>query len=108
MEIRRKCIPQDGNSYQIFNDQIIPNGKIMQISISHFQPHQSCPSHKHFDLHDVFIIEKGNIYITIDDQTFHLEPKDVCLVRPGHNHSLINQSDSLCEILILGIACSLE
>ena len=108
MELKRNCIPTQGNVFHIFDDKILPKGKIMQISIAHFKGHQSCPQHHHYDLHEVFIIEKGSIDLTVDDETIHLNPKDVCLVRPGHNHSLINQNDFLCEILILGIACPLN
>ena len=109
MELRKNCYPVNGtNVFQIFDSSVLGKGKIMQISIAHFKPHQSCPIHQHFDLHEVFIIESGEIDITIDNNTIHLCKNDVCLVRPGHDHSLLNDTDTLCEILILGIACPLK
>lgn len=108
MELRKNCVPTQGNVYQIFDDKILKKGKIMQISIAHFKGHQGCPKHKHYDLHEIFVIEKGDIDLTVDDTTVHLNPKDVCLVRPGHDHSLLNKNETTCEILILGIACPLD
>jgi quercetin dioxygenase-like cupin family protein len=95
-------------SRELFGAKILPRGKIMQISISHFLPHQSCPAHKHFDLHEIFVCESGEVNLTVDDHEVHLLPGDVVLVRPGHVHCLVNTSEALCELLILGIACPVE
>ena len=83
----------------------IPKGKIMQISISPFQPHQSCPLHQHYDLWEVFIVDEGEIDITVDDTVYHLKEKDGLIVKPHHNHALVNQTDSITTMFIIGIAC---
>jgi mannose-6-phosphate isomerase-like protein (cupin superfamily) len=92
----------------IFDGDVIPRGKIMQIAMSQFQPHQSCSPHKHYDLHEVFVCESGEIDLTVDSEEIHVVPGDVVLVRPGHVHSLINRSEILCEMLLIGIACPLQ
>lgn len=83
----------------------IPKGKIMQISISPFQPHQSCPTHQHYDLWEIFIVDQGSIDITIDNVLYHLNEKDGIIVKPHHDHSLMNNNNSTTTMFVIGIAC---
>jgi mannose-6-phosphate isomerase-like protein (cupin superfamily) len=80
----------------------------MQISIAHFRPHQSCETHRHIDLHEIFICEKGEIDVTVGSETVTIRPRDVLLVRPGNDHGLVNRTEELCELLIFGIACPVD
>lgn len=106
MELRKNCVVDAGQDFcEIFGSDVLNKGKIMQISVAVFNPGQDCPVHKHFDLHEIFACEKGEIDITVDDTTVHMVPNDVLLVRPGHNHSLINKTSEICQLLIMGIAC---
>lgn len=89
----------------LFNETNFPKGKIMQLSIAHFKPNQGCPVHQHYDLHEIFIIDKGEIDITVDETTYHMKASDSIIIRPGHDHSLMNNTEILCEIYIIGIAC---
>jgi quercetin dioxygenase-like cupin family protein len=94
-----------GNPWTIFGPGVIPPGKIMQISVSPFAPGQSCPDHTHHDLWEVFICERGQINMKVDTDNISLFEKEVVLVKPGQKHGLTNNSDSTCELLIMGIAC---
>jgi mannose-6-phosphate isomerase-like protein (cupin superfamily) len=104
MEIRRAWSRPAGPTWEIFDDTVMQRGRIMQLSISRFNPHQSCPAHKHDDLHEIFVCERGSIDVTVDDRRIHLDPKDVLLVRPGHVHSLVNDASAICDLYIIGIA----
>jgi mannose-6-phosphate isomerase-like protein (cupin superfamily) len=91
-----------------FDADVAPHGHITQIAIGHFHLHQSCPAHTHRDLHEVFVCESGERDVTVDTDEVDLGPGDVVLVRPGHLHSLVIRSESLCKMLLIGVACPLR
>ena len=93
------------NKSEFLNNNLIPKGNIMQISIAQFLPSQSCPIHQHYDLFEVFIVDSGEITIFVDEKKINLIENDLLIVHPKINHSLINETNKLCEILVLGIAC---
>ena len=106
MEIfRRKDFTEESQERDIFGSDVIPKGKIMQISYAYFKPQQGCPKHDHYDLHEVFVCDKGSIDIYVDDVKHEINPGDIVIVRPHHSHELMNKNDITCEMLCIGIAC---
>ena len=107
MEVYKSLFTTEDETVEnvLFSKNIIPKGKIMQISVAYFKPNQSCPKHEHYDLHEVFVCDKGSIYITVDDKTVFMNEGDVVIVRPHHQHELINKESETCEMICIGIAC---
>jgi len=103
MEVFRK-VDNSSSIRRILNQNHIPCGRIMQISIAHFQPFQSCPKHQHFDLFEVFIVKSGSISVVVNQTQIDLGTGDVLLINPKNDHELHNRTDILCEMLVLGIA----
>lgn len=91
---------------EVMKQVLIKNGEIpnvTQLSKTVFKPHQVASSHKHADMYEVFLTEKGEGTMIINDKSYSLEPGICITVEPGESHEVVNNSEDDLVITILGI-----
>jgi mannose-6-phosphate isomerase-like protein (cupin superfamily) len=57
-------------------------------------PCQASTKHKHFDMHELYVVLEGTGRIRVDDELFTLEPLSAVLVEPEHVRQIFNDTDS--------------
>jgi quercetin dioxygenase-like cupin family protein len=65
-------------------------------------PGQASTKHKHFDMHELYVVLEGTGRIRVDDELFTLEPLSAVLVEPEHVRQIFNDTDSDALWLIVG------
>lgn len=73
----------------------LKNGQIphlTQFAQGYFQPGCLIPKHKHLDMYEIFLVEKGQIEVKIDNKKIILKQGDFLTIEPNETHSLANNS----------------
>jgi uncharacterized cupin superfamily protein len=65
-------------------------------------PGQASTKHRHFEMHELYVLLEGEGRIRIDDELITLEPLSAVLVEPAHVRQLFNDADDDALWLIVG------
>ncbi|MGV6816659.1 MAG: cupin domain-containing protein [Thiotrichales bacterium] len=60
-----------------------------------FPPGEGVGEHIHEDMLEVFLVQSGNGTISIDGESYRLDPGSCYAVSPGESHALRNDSETL-------------
>lgn len=85
---------------------IFPQGQIphlTQFAQGYFQPGSSVPKHKHHDLYEIFLIEKGEIEFTVNNQKFILKKGEAIVIDPKETHQLKNKNHQTAVLTYFSI-----
>lgn len=73
----------------------LKNGQIphlTQFAQGYFQPGCFVPPHKHLDMWEIFLVEEGEVEVTVNDKKIILGKGDFLTVEPNELHSFKNTS----------------
>ena len=65
-------------------------------------PGQASTKHRHFDMHELYVLIEGEGRMRVDDEVIALEPLSAVLVEPEHVRQLFNDTDSDALWLVAG------
>lgn len=65
-------------------------------------PGQASTKHRHFEMHELYVLIDGQGRVRVDDEVLTLRPLDALLVEPEHVRQLFNDTDSDALWLIVG------
>ena len=65
-------------------------------------PGQASTKHRHFEMHELYILLEGEGRMRVDDELITLEPLSAVLVEPEHVRQLFNDTDSDALWLVAG------
>jgi quercetin dioxygenase-like cupin family protein len=65
-------------------------------------PGQASTKHRHFEMHELYILLEGTGRVRVDDEVLTLEPLSALHVEPEHVRQLFNDTDSDALWLVAG------
>jgi quercetin dioxygenase-like cupin family protein len=65
-------------------------------------PGQASTKHRHFEMHELYVLIDGQGRVRVDDEVLSLRPLDALLVEPEHVRQLFNDTDSDALWLVVG------
>ena len=65
-------------------------------------PGQASTKHRHFDMHELYVLVEGTGRMRVDDEVITLERHSAVLVEPEHVRQLFNDSDEDALWLVVG------
>ena len=65
-------------------------------------PGQASTKHRHFEMHEVYVLIEGEGRVRVDDQVFTMRPHSALLVEPEHVRQLFNDTDADALWLVVG------
>ena len=65
-------------------------------------PGEASTKHRHFEMHELYILLEGEGRMRVDDELITLEPFSAVLVEPEHVRQLFNDTDSDALWLVAG------
>jgi uncharacterized cupin superfamily protein len=65
-------------------------------------PGQASTKHRHFDMHELYVLIDGEGRIRVDDELITLEPHSAVLVEPEHVRQVFNDTEADALWLIVG------
>lgn len=76
---------------------------LTQFARGFFQPGCLVPKHKHLDMYEIFLVEKGRIEVKIDNKKIILKQGDFLTIVPNENHFFANNSKTPAVITYFSI-----
>jgi uncharacterized cupin superfamily protein len=65
-------------------------------------PGQASTKHRHFEMHELYVLLEGEGRVRVDDEVLTLSPMSALLVEPEHTRQLFNDSDADSLWLVVG------
>ena len=65
-------------------------------------PGQASTRHRHFAMHELYVLVEGRGRMRVDDELLTLEPHSAVLVEPAHIRQLFNDTDDDSLWLVVG------
>ena len=65
-------------------------------------PGQASTKHRHFEMHELYVLVEGTGRMRVDDEVITLERHSAVLVEPEHVRQLFNDSDEDALWLVVG------
>ena len=65
-------------------------------------PGEASTKHRHFEMHELYVLLEGQGRMRVDDELITLEPLSAVLVEPEHVRQLFNDTDSDTLWLVAG------
>ena len=65
-------------------------------------PGQASTWHRHFEMHELYVLIEGEGRVRVDDEVMTLRPLDSLLVEPAHMRQLFNDTDTDALWLVVG------
>jgi quercetin dioxygenase-like cupin family protein len=65
-------------------------------------PGQASTWHRHFDMHELYVLLEGEGRMRVDEEVLTLRPLSAVLVEPEHARQLFNDTDSDALWLVVG------
>src|SRR4051812_23163858 len=66
------------------------------------QPGQASTKHRHFEMHELYVLIEGEGRVRVDGEVLTLRPVSALLVEPEHVRQLFNEADTDSLWLIVG------
>jgi quercetin dioxygenase-like cupin family protein len=65
-------------------------------------PGQASTWHRHFEMHELYVLIEGEGRVRVDEEVLTLQPLDTLLVEPEHMRQLFNDTNSDALWLVVG------
>ena len=65
-------------------------------------PGQASTKHRHFEMHELYVLLEGEGRVRVDDEVLTLSPMSALLVEPEHTRQLFNDTDADSLWLVVG------
>jgi uncharacterized cupin superfamily protein len=65
-------------------------------------PGQASTKHRHFEMHELYVLIEGEGRMRVDDEVLTLRPHSAVLVEPEHTRQLFNDTDADALWLVVG------
>ena len=65
-------------------------------------PGQASTKHRHFEMHELYVLIEGEGRMRVDDELVTVEPHSAVLVEPEHTRQLFNGTDADALWLVVG------
>jgi mannose-6-phosphate isomerase-like protein (cupin superfamily) len=65
-------------------------------------PGEASTKHRHFDMHELYVLIEGEGRMRVDEEVLRLEPHSAVLVEPEHVRQLFNDTDEDALWLVVG------
>ena len=65
-------------------------------------PGQASTKHRHFEMHELYVLVEGEGRVRVDDEVFTLRPHSALMVEPEHVRQLFNDTDADALWLVVG------
>ena len=65
-------------------------------------PGQASTKHRHFEMHEIYVLLEGTGRVRVDDEVLTLKPLSALLVEPEHVRQLFNDTDTDVLWLVAG------
>ena len=65
-------------------------------------PGEASTKHRHFEMHELYVLLEGEGRVRVDDELMTLRPLDALLVEPEHVRQLFNDTDVDALWLVVG------
>ena len=65
-------------------------------------PGQASTKHRHFEMHELYVLLEGEGRVRVDDEVLTLSPMSALLVESEHTRQLFNDSDADSLWLVVG------
>lgn len=65
-------------------------------------PGQASTRHRHFDMHELYVLLEGTGRVRVDDELFTLDPLSALHVEPEHVRQLFNDTEEDALWLVVG------
>jgi quercetin dioxygenase-like cupin family protein len=65
-------------------------------------PGQASTKHRHFEMHELYVLLEGEGRVRVDEEVFTLRPMSALLVEPEHTRQLFNDTDTDSLWLVVG------
>jgi quercetin dioxygenase-like cupin family protein len=65
-------------------------------------PGQASTKHRHFEMHELYVLLEGEGRVRVDEEVFTLRPMSVLLVEPEHTRQLFNDTATDSLWLVVG------
>ena len=66
------------------------------------RPGEASTKHRHFDMHELYVLIEGEGRMRVDEEVLRLEPHSAVLVEPEHVRQLFNDTDEDALWLVVG------
>lgn len=66
---------------------------LTQFAQGYFKPGSIVPKHKHTDMYEIFLVEKGSITFIVNSKRIQLPPGQTIIIDPGDEHEVINETN---------------
>jgi quercetin dioxygenase-like cupin family protein len=66
------------------------------------QPGQASTKHRHFEMHELYVLLEGEGRVRVDEEVLTLRPLSALLVEPEHVRQLFNDTDTDALWLVVG------
>jgi len=66
------------------------------------RPGQASTWHRHFEMHELYVLIEGEGRVRVDDEVLTLAPLSALLVEPEHARQLFNDTDADALWLVVG------
>ena len=64
------------------------------VAFIELSPQSASLSHYHKIEEETYIIQQGTAKMIVDDQVYNLQPGEICLIKPGMVHQIMNEHAS--------------
>lgn len=107
--VRAKDLIEEGTSHnpEVKKQVILRKGDLphqMMLGTAVLQPGQEVSPHSHDSMHEVFVIQEGQLEFIVNQNTFVLEKGDCITIAPQETHRIKNTSNQTAKMLYYGLA----
>jgi quercetin dioxygenase-like cupin family protein len=81
----------------------LQEGRVQMVNWARLAPRKSFAAHYHEDMQEIFVILRGSVRLSVDDNTLELNAGDAVIIDPGEVHQMWNLADHDAEYLTVGI-----
>ena len=92
------------NQMKVDNTDLAKQLEIEQLGARFWrlQPGQASTKHKHFEMHELYVLLEGEGRVRVDDEVITLRPHSAVFVEPQHVRQLFNDTDTDAVWLVVG------
>lgn len=107
--VRAKDLIEEGTSHnpEVKKQVILRKGDLphqMMLGTAVLQPGQEVSPHRHDSMHEVFVLQEGQLEFIVNQNTFVLEKGDCITIAPQETHRIKNTTNQPAKMLYYGLA----
>ena len=95
---------RESNQMQVLNTDLARQleAQTLGARLWRLHPGEASTKHRHFEMHELYVLLEGQGRMRVDDELITLEPLSAVLVEPEHVRQLFNDTDSDALWLVAG------